>query len=106
MTIVKEERNGSAAVCPYCGAEHEDMWEHKQESDKMKCCDCEKTFRWRREVEVEYVSECDCEDNNEKHDYVEPEEWMTNDKGIIFKIADCSKCTEYSVIYKKTGEGK
>lgn len=41
-------------VCPYCGYEHGDSWEFKENNGEMVCDGCEKKFNWKRDIEVTY----------------------------------------------------
>jgi len=43
-------------VCPYCGSEHTDSWEYKEDSDEIQCGECEKEFTYERIVTVEYCT--------------------------------------------------
>lgn len=90
-----EERHGDSIICPYCKEEQGDMWEVREDEGIEECPKCSKKFYWRRRVEVEYITNADCELNNEKHNFIEPNEWMKHSEGYEFKICECSKCSEY-----------
>jgi len=93
-----EERHSDSIICPYCKWEGGDMWEHSEQEDIFECPDCGKKFNWRRDTSVEYITTCNCEDNNETHDYNEPDDWMTHkEENYDFKICSCKKCSEYKV---------
>lgn len=59
MTFDTEYQN--TAICPYCGHEHQDMWEVDfgpglDGDTEMSCDDCERTFLVSRIVDVRYSS--------------------------------------------------
>ena len=43
-------------VCPYCGNEHTDSWEFKEDSSEIQCGECEQSFTYERQVTVEYCT--------------------------------------------------
>jgi transposase-like protein len=43
-------------VCPYCGNEHTDSWEVKDDDGDFECHDCEQAFDYERVVTVEYCT--------------------------------------------------
>ncbi len=49
--------NQDEITCPYCGFEHGDSWEEREDSGVMICHNCNKKFIWYRECTVTYNSE-------------------------------------------------
>lgn len=44
-------------VCPYCGYEESDSWEHRYDyDDEYECEECGKKFSWERIIDVSYTS--------------------------------------------------
>jgi DNA-directed RNA polymerase subunit RPC12/RpoP len=41
-------------VCPYCGFEHQDSWEIRDDSGSMNCDDCGKEFEFERTVDITF----------------------------------------------------
>lgn len=41
-------------VCPWCGYEHYDSWEHVNPEGKIECDDCEKIFEYSRAIDITY----------------------------------------------------
>jgi formylmethanofuran dehydrogenase subunit E len=50
----KEEVDGDF-ICPYCGSEDYDAWEHKSDSDTIECGICDSEIKYERHVEVTYT---------------------------------------------------
>lgn len=44
-------------VCPYCGHEQSDFWEHQGEDGECECGNCSRVFQWSRYVDVTYNTE-------------------------------------------------
>lgn len=45
-------------ICPWCGYEHGDSWEHLRDSDdNFQCNDCDKYFSYERDIEVTYSTQ-------------------------------------------------
>jgi hypothetical protein len=93
-----ERRDGSAIICPYCGAENCDAWERRSE-EGVDDCDCGKKFRWKRETSVEYISNADCLLNKEEHDYDDSCDWLSNKDNTEeeFRVCQCKKCSDYKI---------
>lgn len=43
-------------VCPYCGYEDLDSWEHDHDSGEADCLDCGKHYSYQREVSTTYCT--------------------------------------------------
>lgn len=43
-------------VCPYCGDEQSDSWEHTREDGETDCGSCSRPFRYSRHVSVSYTT--------------------------------------------------
>ena len=50
------EHNGTdEIVCPHCGYEHGDSWEHNDgDAGESECDGCKKPFKWVRDISVTY----------------------------------------------------
>lgn len=44
-------------VCPYCGNNQDDPWEHDKECGTVDCDACECTFNYSKYVYIEYTTE-------------------------------------------------
>lgn len=56
-------------TCPYCGHEHIDSWEYRNDEGSMQCGECSKYFRWDRDVSVYYSSrQVPCLNGEAPHD--------------------------------------
>jgi hypothetical protein len=53
------------AVCPWCGYEHVDSWEFR-DNDTANCHECENGFKLERIVTVQYTTERSGEDEHKK----------------------------------------
>lgn len=84
-----QERN---IICPYCGAEDVDSWEHRDEGGDVECWECEKKFRWSRDCRVTYDSIQLCAENNIEHEWIHFEH---ESEGKTYKGKRCEKCDKY-----------
>ena len=43
-------------VCPHCGYEEGDSWEHMQDSGVAQCGECDRDYSYERDVTVYYTT--------------------------------------------------
>lgn len=73
---IEHEYTGNI-VCPYCGSEDEESWEHYDESGDIECPGCDKTFEYSRNTTVEYcTSKISCGDN--KHEFEQRKDYPSH----------------------------
>lgn len=57
-------------ICPYCGYQFQDSYEHGEYSDNiLECGDCEKNFSFEKNISVSYSTSKHCESNNITHNW-------------------------------------
>lgn len=64
----------SEVVCPYCGYETSDSYEHFRGQEccaDIECDECGKKFEAAAQYSVEYSTSKDCDANKEPHDWKE-----------------------------------
>ena len=52
-----EHKYTDEIVCPFCGYEHGDSWERRDDEGIIECDGCKKPFLFSRDVSVSYSTE-------------------------------------------------
>ena len=51
-----DHKNTRNIICPYCGYEDTDSWEHEADRDEIECTECDETFKYEREITIDYTT--------------------------------------------------
>jgi len=86
----------SNIVCPYCGYEDEDSYEHYEEGEtNLDCKDCGRNFNLSVGVSYYFSSNrISCEEENEEHEWTDHffrKEEESKEKELII-LLECRKC--------------
>lgn len=68
-------------TCPYCGYEYSDSWEFGDDTDRLKCPECNKEFDVSSETTRTFsTSKIDCIEKGEEHDFKFKDSFMKTTK--------------------------